>query len=114
MRPLRLRILCSIHHCLFPRLSSLRSLLGRNFLDPADDLAIGASVGLFDANYQRQWLHSPETQDPSKPLGQKYGWPADSQHHRAEDSYASRGEVNVCFGSLADISERIRYVRFGS
>src|SRR6186997_1920857 len=89
-------------------------VVGANFLDPADDLAIGASVGLFDANYQRQWLHSPETQDPSKPLGQKYGWPADSQHHRAEDSYASRGEVNVCFGSLADISERIRYVRFGS
>jgi D-alanyl-D-alanine carboxypeptidase len=29
---------------------------------------------LFDANYQRQWLDSLEPQDPSKPLGQKYGY----------------------------------------
>ena len=44
----------------------------------ADDLAIWmrALVGgkLFDADYQRQWLDSLEPQDPSKPLGRKYGY----------------------------------------
>jgi D-alanyl-D-alanine carboxypeptidase len=29
---------------------------------------------LFDADYQRQWLDSLERQDPSKPLGPKYGY----------------------------------------
>jgi len=29
---------------------------------------------LFEAGYQRQWLDSPEPQDPSKLLGQKYGY----------------------------------------
>jgi D-alanyl-D-alanine carboxypeptidase len=29
---------------------------------------------LFDAKYQRQWLDSLAPQDPSKPLGQKYGY----------------------------------------
>src|SRR6516225_3430928 len=47
-------------------------------ISTADDLAIWirALVGgkLFDADYQRQWLDSPEPQDPSKPLGQKYGY----------------------------------------
>jgi len=47
-------------------------------ISTADDLAIWmrALVGgkLFDANYQRQWLDSLEPQDPSKPLGQKYGY----------------------------------------
>jgi D-alanyl-D-alanine carboxypeptidase len=47
-------------------------------ISTADDLAIWirALVGgkLLDANYQRQWLDSPEPQDPSKPLGQKYGY----------------------------------------
>jgi len=49
-----------------------------NAISTADDLAIWmrALVGgkLFDANYQRKWLDSPEPQDPSKPLGQKYGY----------------------------------------
>ena len=43
-----------------------------------NDLAIWmrALVGgkLFDADHQRQWLGSLEPQDPSKPLGQKYGF----------------------------------------
>jgi len=47
-------------------------------ISTADDLAIWirALVGgkLFDADYQRQWLDSPEPQDPSQPLGQKYGY----------------------------------------
>src|ERR1700742_2849499 len=29
---------------------------------------------LFDADYQRQWLDSPEPQDPGKSSGQKYGY----------------------------------------
>ena len=44
----------------------------------ADDLGtwMRALVGgkLFDADYQRQWLDSLQPQDPSKPLGQKYGY----------------------------------------
>jgi D-alanyl-D-alanine carboxypeptidase len=47
-------------------------------ISTADDLAIWmrALVGgkLFDANHQRQWLDSLEPQDPTKPLGQKYGY----------------------------------------
>jgi len=47
-------------------------------ISTADDLAIWirALVGgkLFNADYQRQWLDSPEPQDPGKPLGQKYGY----------------------------------------
>jgi D-alanyl-D-alanine carboxypeptidase len=47
-------------------------------ISTAGDLAIWmrALVGgkLFDADYQRQWLDSLEPQDPSKPLGQKYGY----------------------------------------
>jgi hypothetical protein len=29
---------------------------------------------ILDADYQRQWLDSPGPEDPSKPLGQKYGY----------------------------------------
>jgi D-alanyl-D-alanine carboxypeptidase len=47
-------------------------------ISTADDLAIWMRVlvggKLFDANYHRQWLDSLEPQDPSKPLGQKYGY----------------------------------------
>src|SRR5215510_6319846 len=47
-------------------------------ISTADDLVIWmrALVGgkLFDADYQRQWRDSPEPQDPSKPLGQRYGY----------------------------------------
>jgi D-alanyl-D-alanine carboxypeptidase len=49
-----------------------------NVISTAEDLAIWirALVGgkVLDANYQRQWLDSPEPEDPSKPLGQKYGY----------------------------------------
>jgi D-alanyl-D-alanine carboxypeptidase len=49
-----------------------------NVISTADDLAIWirALVGgkLFDASHQRQWLDSLEAEDPSKPLGQKYGY----------------------------------------
>lgn len=47
-------------------------------ISTADDLAIWirALVGgkIFNADHQRQWLTSPEPEDPSKPLGQKYGY----------------------------------------
>jgi D-alanyl-D-alanine carboxypeptidase len=47
-------------------------------ISTADDLAtwMRALVGgrVFDADYQRQWLESPEAEDPSKPDGQKYGY----------------------------------------
>jgi D-alanyl-D-alanine carboxypeptidase len=47
-------------------------------ISTADDLAtwMRALVGgkVLDANYQRQWLESPEPQDPSAPDGQKYGY----------------------------------------
>ena len=49
-----------------------------NAISNADDLAIWmrSLVGgkVFDGEYQRQWLESPEPQDPAKPLGQKYGY----------------------------------------
>jgi D-alanyl-D-alanine carboxypeptidase len=47
-------------------------------ISTADDLAIWiralAGGRVLDADYQRQWLDSPEPEDPSKPLGQKYGY----------------------------------------
>src|SRR5262245_53007425 len=47
-------------------------------ISTADDLAvwIRALVGgkLFEADYQRRWLDSLEPEDPTKPLGQKYGY----------------------------------------
>lgn len=47
-------------------------------ISTADDLAIWmrALVGgkVFNADYQRQWLGSPEPQDPKAPNGQKYGY----------------------------------------
>jgi D-alanyl-D-alanine carboxypeptidase len=47
-------------------------------ISTAGDLAIWMRVlvagKLFDADYQRRWLDSLEPQDPSKPLGQRYGY----------------------------------------
>jgi D-alanyl-D-alanine carboxypeptidase len=47
-------------------------------ISTADDLGtwMRALVGgkILDADYQRQWLDSPEPEDPSKPLGEKYGY----------------------------------------
>jgi D-alanyl-D-alanine carboxypeptidase len=54
------------------------ALAAGGIISTADDLAIwmrALVVGkLFDADYQRQWLDSLGPQDPSKPLGQKYGY----------------------------------------
>jgi D-alanyl-D-alanine carboxypeptidase len=53
-------------------------LAAGGLISTAGDLAIWipALVGgkLFYADYQRQWLDSLEPQDPSKPLGPKYGY----------------------------------------
>jgi D-alanyl-D-alanine carboxypeptidase len=47
-------------------------------ISTADDLAtwMRALVGgkVFDADYQRRWMESPEPVDPSNPKGQKYGY----------------------------------------
>ncbi len=47
-------------------------------ISTAEDLAIwiSALVGgkVFDADYHRQWLESPEPEDASNPKGQKYGY----------------------------------------
>jgi D-alanyl-D-alanine carboxypeptidase len=54
------------------------ALAAGGVISTADDLAIWiralAGGKLFHADYQRQWLDSLEPQDPSKPLGQKYGY----------------------------------------
>ena len=47
-------------------------------ISTADDLAtwIRALAGgkIFNADYQHQWIESPEPEDPSNPKGQKYGY----------------------------------------
>ncbi|MGB7834532.1 MAG: serine hydrolase domain-containing protein, partial [Xanthobacteraceae bacterium] len=54
------------------------ALTAGGVISTADDLAtwMRALVGgkILDADYQRRWLDSPEPEDPSKPLGQKYGY----------------------------------------
>ena len=49
-----------------------------NVISTADDLAtwMRALVGgkLFNAEYQHQWMESPEAQDPNNPKGQQYGY----------------------------------------
>jgi D-alanyl-D-alanine carboxypeptidase len=66
-------------------------------ISTAGDLAIWmrALVGgkLFDANYQRQWLDSLEPQDPSKPLGQKYGYGISQITFGPNNMYFHGGEM---------------------
>jgi D-alanyl-D-alanine carboxypeptidase len=54
------------------------ALAAGGVISTADDLGtwMRALVGgkILDADYQRQWLDSPEPEDPGKPLGQKYGY----------------------------------------
>jgi D-alanyl-D-alanine carboxypeptidase len=54
------------------------ALAAGGVISTADDLGtwMRALVGgkILDADYQRQWLDSPEPEDPSKPLGGKYGY----------------------------------------
>jgi D-alanyl-D-alanine carboxypeptidase len=54
------------------------ALAAGGVISTADDMAtwIRALAGgkVFNAYYQRQWLESPELEDPSKPKGQRYGY----------------------------------------
>jgi len=54
------------------------ALAAGGVISTADDLAtwMRALVGgkVFNADYQRLWLDGPESEDSSKPLGQKYGY----------------------------------------
>jgi D-alanyl-D-alanine carboxypeptidase len=54
------------------------ALTAGGVISTANDLAtwMRALVGgkILDSDYQRQWLDSPEPEDPSRPLGQKYGY----------------------------------------
>jgi D-alanyl-D-alanine carboxypeptidase len=54
------------------------ALAAGGVISTADNLAtwVRALVGgkILEADYQRQWLDSPEPEDPSKSLGQKYGY----------------------------------------
>jgi D-alanyl-D-alanine carboxypeptidase len=54
------------------------ALAAGGVISTASDLGIWirALVGgkIFDSDYQRQWLDSPEPEDPGRPLGQKYGY----------------------------------------
>lgn len=54
------------------------ALAAGGVISTANDLAtwMRALVGgkILNADYQRQWLDSPEPEDSSKPLGQKYGY----------------------------------------
>jgi hypothetical protein len=48
---------------------------------------------LFDADHQRQWLDSLEPQDPSKPLGQKYGYGISQINFGPNSVYFHGGEM---------------------
>jgi D-alanyl-D-alanine carboxypeptidase len=48
---------------------------------------------LFDANYQRQWIDSLEPQEPSKPLGQKYGYGISQITFGPNSVYFHGGEI---------------------
>ena len=72
----------------------LRYLAAGGIISTADDLAtwIRALVGgkVFNADYQSQWMESPEPEDPSNPKGQKYGYGISLIDLRAEQSVFSR------------------------
>jgi D-alanyl-D-alanine carboxypeptidase len=54
------------------------ALAAGGVISTADDLATWmralVSGKVLNADYQRQWLDSPESEDPSRPLGQRYGY----------------------------------------
>lgn len=66
-------------------------------ISTTDDLAIWmrALVGgkILDADYQRQWLDSPEPEDPNKPLGQKYGYGIGQMTFGPNSLYFHGGEM---------------------
>jgi CubicO group peptidase (beta-lactamase class C family) len=66
-------------------------------ISTADDLAtwMRALVGgkILDADHQRRWLDSPEPEDPSKPLGQKYGYGIAQMTFGPNSLYVHGGEM---------------------
>jgi D-alanyl-D-alanine carboxypeptidase len=68
-----------------------------NAISTAGDLAIWirALVGgkLFDDDYQRQWLASLEPMDPTKPLGQRYGYGIIQFSFGSNSVYFHEGEM---------------------
>jgi D-alanyl-D-alanine carboxypeptidase len=66
-------------------------------ISTADDLGtwIRALVGgkILGADYQRQWLDSPEPVDPGKPLGQKYGYGIAQMNFGPNSLYFHGGEM---------------------
>jgi CubicO group peptidase (beta-lactamase class C family) len=87
-------------------------------ISTADNLAtwMRALVGgkVLNADYQRQWLDSLQPQDPSKPLGQKYGYgisqitfgPNSVYFHSGEmpgyNSFMGYDPVNECYSGDMD------------
>jgi D-alanyl-D-alanine carboxypeptidase len=73
------------------------ALAAGGVISTADDLAtwMRALVGgkILDADYQRRWLDSPEPEDPSKPLGQKYGYGITQLTFGANSLYFHGGEM---------------------
>jgi D-alanyl-D-alanine carboxypeptidase len=73
------------------------SFAAGNVISTAGDLAIWmrALVGgkLFDADTQRQWLGSLESEDPSKPGGQKYGYGITQINFGPNSIYFHGGEM---------------------
>jgi D-alanyl-D-alanine carboxypeptidase len=73
------------------------ALAAGGVISTADDLAtwMRALVGgkILDADYQRRWLDSPEPEDPSKPLGQKYGYGITQMTFGPNSLYFHGGEM---------------------
>jgi D-alanyl-D-alanine carboxypeptidase len=73
------------------------ALAAGGVISTADDLAtwIRALVSgkILDADYQRRWLNSPEPEDPSKPLGQKYGYGITQMTFGPNSLYFHGGEM---------------------
>jgi D-alanyl-D-alanine carboxypeptidase len=73
------------------------ALAAGGVISTADDLAtwmrelVGGKI--LDADYQRRWLDSPEPEDPSKPLGQKYGYGITQMTFGPNSLYFHGGEM---------------------
>src|SRR6516164_145956 len=73
------------------------ALAAGGVISTADDLAtwmrelVGGKI--LDADYHRRWLDSPEPEDPSKPLGQKYGYGITQMTFGPNSLYFHGGEM---------------------
>lgn len=73
------------------------ALAAGGVISTADDLATWmralVSGKILDADYQRQWLASLEPEDPSRPLGQKYGYGITQMTFGPNSLYFHGGEM---------------------